>query len=117
MVMVSGSSPHKTDSDEDSISDFIEVSKGTNPNKNDTDGDGLSDLDESNTGIFVSLNDTGTDPVKSDTDGDGALEDFLSFLVFTIGMLLAKTRYQKEVILLHFQIYSNGKVQLNLLEV
>ena len=71
-----GSSPHKTDSDEDSISDFIEVSKGTNPNKNDTDGDGLSDLDESNTGIFISLNDTGTDPSNADSDGDGLIDSY-----------------------------------------
>ena len=37
----------------------------------DTDGDGLPDAVESNTGIFLSITDTGTDPNKADTDGDG----------------------------------------------
>ena len=37
----------------------------------DTDGDGLKDFVETNTGIFVSGQDTGTDPHVSDTDGDG----------------------------------------------
>jgi hypothetical protein len=37
----------------------------------DSDGDGLPDLVETNTGNFVSNNNTGTDPNNSDTDGDG----------------------------------------------
>ena len=37
----------------------------------DSDGDGLPDAAETNTGIFVSENDTGTDPTSADTDGDG----------------------------------------------
>ncbi|MDQ3622018.1 MAG: sulfatase-like hydrolase/transferase [Verrucomicrobiota bacterium] len=37
----------------------------------DTDGDGLSDAVETNTGVFVSAEDTGTDPSNADTDGDG----------------------------------------------
>jgi hypothetical protein len=37
----------------------------------DTDGDGLADSVETNTGFFVSANDTGTDPNNPDTDGDG----------------------------------------------
>ncbi len=37
----------------------------------DSDGDGLLDEVETNTGVFVSLEDTGTDPNRSDTDGDG----------------------------------------------
>lgn len=37
----------------------------------DRDGDGILDDYETNTGIFVSANDTGTDPDNPDTDGDG----------------------------------------------
>ena len=40
----------------------------------DSDGDGLKDFVETNTGIFVSGQDTGTDPNVSDTDGDGYLD-------------------------------------------
>ena len=71
-----GSNPHWIDSDEDTLSDLLELINGTNPNKNDSDGDGLGDLEETNTGIFVSLNDTGTDPVKSDSDGDGLIDSY-----------------------------------------
>jgi len=37
----------------------------------DEDGDGLKNSVETNTGIFVSPNDSGTDPVVADTNGDG----------------------------------------------
>ncbi len=37
----------------------------------DSDGDGLRDIVETNTGVFESMEDTGTDPFKADTDGDG----------------------------------------------
>ncbi|MDA8958568.1 leucine-rich repeat protein [Akkermansiaceae bacterium] len=37
----------------------------------DSDGDGLPDYAETNSGIFNSIEDTGTDPENSDTDGDG----------------------------------------------
>ncbi|MDQ8190635.1 hypothetical protein [Roseibacillus persicicus] len=40
----------------------------------DLDGDGLADSVETNTGIFVSLADTGTDPNDNDSDGDGLLD-------------------------------------------
>jgi autotransporter-associated beta strand protein len=40
----------------------------------DRDGDGILDDSETNTGIFVSANDTGTDPDNPDTDGDGFLD-------------------------------------------
>ena len=43
-------------------------SEAPNP---DTDGDGLDDEVETNTGIFVSLSDTGSNPNNEDTDGDG----------------------------------------------
>ena len=36
----------------------------------DSDGDGLLDSLETNTGVWVSLTNTGTDPNKADTDGD-----------------------------------------------
>jgi len=37
----------------------------------DSDGDGLLDSVETNTGVYVSPQNTGTDPRKRDTDGDG----------------------------------------------
>jgi hypothetical protein len=37
----------------------------------DDDGDGLLDTVETDTGVYVSLEDTGTDPLLADTDGDG----------------------------------------------
>ena len=37
----------------------------------DTDGDGLKDIVETNTGVFQSMEDTGTDPLKIDSDNDG----------------------------------------------
>ncbi|MDQ8189599.1 hypothetical protein [Roseibacillus persicicus] len=37
----------------------------------DDDGDGLANTLESNTGIFVSINDTGTNPDDADSDDDG----------------------------------------------
>lgn len=40
-------------------------------NKADSDEDGLSDKVETNTGTFVSAEDTGTNPRKDDTDQDG----------------------------------------------
>ena len=40
-------------------------------NRSDRDGDGLPDEVETNTGLFVSVHDTGTDPDNPDSDGDG----------------------------------------------
>ena len=37
----------------------------------DTDGDGIKDIYETNTGTYVSAEDTGTNPEKADSDGDG----------------------------------------------
>ncbi len=59
------------DLDGDTLTDFDEYENGTNPNNEDTDGDGLEDNVETNSGIFVSVEDTGTDPTNTDTDGDG----------------------------------------------
>ncbi|MCH2061705.1 MAG: PKD domain-containing protein [Verrucomicrobiales bacterium] len=44
------------------------------PPSNDADSDGLLNDVETNTGIFLSAQDTGTDPDNPDTDGDGWLD-------------------------------------------
>ena len=41
------------------------------PPDGDSDNDGLPDSVETHTGIFLSVNNTGTDPLNPDTDGDG----------------------------------------------
>ncbi|MEC7862640.1 MAG: LamG-like jellyroll fold domain-containing protein, partial [Verrucomicrobiota bacterium] len=64
--------PNKADSDEDGLNDKQElVDTKTNPLSPDTDRDGLLDGVETNTGVFISVNNTGTDPSNEDTDGDG----------------------------------------------
>lgn len=74
-----------TDSDEDGLSDAVELQIGTDYNSSDTDGDGLSDGDEQRNGSDPLVADTdgddlsdgdelyvwNTDPLQSDTDGDG----------------------------------------------
>ena len=72
--VASGTDPVDSDSDDDGLSDSAEVVLGTNPNNPDTDDDGFLDAVETNTGIFVSISDTGTDPLVADTDGDGLLD-------------------------------------------
>ena len=49
----------------------------------DDDNDGLLDVVETNTGIFVSANDTGTNPLIADTDGDGLSDGDEVNLYFT----------------------------------
>ncbi len=51
------------DSDNDGLTDEMEMELGTDPNNPDTDGDGLTDGEE--------VNEYGTDPLEADTDGDG----------------------------------------------
>lgn len=51
------------DSDEDGVSDGVEIAIGTDPHNPDTDGDGLDDGDE----IYEHM----TDPLNTDTDDDG----------------------------------------------
>lgn len=41
----------------------------------DSDLDGIYDYKETNTGIYISENDTGTNPFSNDTDGDGFTDD------------------------------------------
>ena len=49
----------------------IEIGSYTPPPSIDTDGDGLADDVETDTGVYISANDTGTNPYIPDTDGDG----------------------------------------------
>ena len=60
--LVHGTSPYKSDTDNDGLSDYYEIfTTQTDPTKADSDNDGLNDGEE------VSL---GTDPLKADTDND-----------------------------------------------
>ena len=74
-----GSDPQDPDSDDDTLSDFVETNtgtwvsetdRGTNPRAGDSDLDGLGDEVEDNTGTFAGPNSTGTDPNIADTDED-----------------------------------------------
>lgn len=59
------------DTDVDGLSNSVEYTRQTDPRLADTDGDGLRDAVETNTGVWMSVNDTGTNPLVADTDGDG----------------------------------------------
>jgi hypothetical protein len=72
--VANGLDPLDPDTDDDGLSDGVEVANGLDPLDPDTDGDGLLDGVETNTGIFVDPGDTGTDPQLQDTDGDGFLD-------------------------------------------
>lgn len=74
-----GTNPNDPDTDDDTLEDGDEVTgaglrPATDPNDSDTDGDKLSDGAETNTGVYVSVADTGTNPTAVDSDGD-ALHD------------------------------------------
>lgn len=58
------------DLDGDGLTNKYEFDNGLLPNDDDTDNDGLKDGVETNTGIWVSPEDTGTDPKNRDSDGD-----------------------------------------------
>lgn len=80
-----GTDPNKPDTDDDGVLDAIDNCPLTiNPGQLNFDGDsqgdecdfdddndGLEDFRETNTGVWVSLVDTGTDPLDADTDDDG----------------------------------------------
>ncbi|NDV63153.1 hypothetical protein G0Q06_11875 [Puniceicoccales bacterium CK1056] len=73
---LAGTNPLNEDTDNDTLFDGEEIAgtdfvPPTNPLKSDTDGDGLSDGVETNTGIFISIRNTGTSPIRADTDFDG----------------------------------------------
>ena len=57
---------------------------------NDMDGDGLSDSVETNTGTYVSANNTGTNPSNADYDNDG-LKDGEEVITYGTNPLLADT--------------------------
>lgn len=59
------------DFDEDGVLDLAEFESGLLPDNKDSDTDGLGDGVETNTGTWVSGENTGTDPRNADTDGDG----------------------------------------------
>ncbi len=62
------------DPDEDGVVNIDELEGGTDPFDADSDDDGLIDGAETNTGTFVSADDTGTDPLNPDSDGDSLLD-------------------------------------------
>ncbi len=62
------------DGDQDGLTNLEEFEQGTDPTAEDTDGDGLLDGVETNTGTFVSADDTGTSPIIDDGDRDGLLD-------------------------------------------
>lgn len=74
--------PVLADTDGDGLDDGDEINPPgllrppTNPIIFDTDKDGLSDGAETNTGIFVSAEDTGTNGMIPDSDLDGARDGF-----------------------------------------
>lgn len=68
--------PTNSDSDGDSLGDGDEIAGAgsrppTNPTLSDSDGDGLGDGAETNTGVFVSAENTGSNPIVADSDNDG----------------------------------------------
>ena len=70
-----GTDYEMSDTDDDGLSDEYEIGIGTDPNNPDSDFDTLPDGAETNTGIYVSNENTGTDPLSADTDGDGIEDD------------------------------------------
>ncbi|HEX5222955.1 MAG TPA: LamG-like jellyroll fold domain-containing protein [Verrucomicrobiae bacterium] len=76
------------DTDADGLSDGAELTRvdagwpmpptgavsPTNPLNPDTDGDGLRDGVETDTGTYVSANNTGSDPLVQDSDNDGVTD-------------------------------------------
>jgi hypothetical protein len=68
--------PNDNDTDNDTLLDGAEITgvaprPATNPRLADTDSDGLSDGAENNSGIWVSVSNTGTSPTDADKDNDG----------------------------------------------
>ena len=59
------------DFDEDGSTNLAELQNNTGITNPDTDDDGLLDGKETNTGIWVSADNTGTNPLNGDSDNDG----------------------------------------------
>ena len=66
-VIIYSTNPLLNDTDNDFLSDYLEVSIGADPLDNDTDSDGILD------GKEVKI---GTNPCSNDTDNDGMLDNF-----------------------------------------
>ena len=86
-LVIYETNPLKVDSDDDGLSDPVEIELGTDPLDSDADDDGLSDSEEVRIGTDVNNADSdydklldgeevqiGTDPLDSDTDDDGLLD-------------------------------------------
>ncbi|RYD43127.1 MAG: hypothetical protein EOP85_10495, partial [Verrucomicrobiaceae bacterium] len=58
------------DLDNDGLSNIGEIFAGTGVNNADTDGDSVKDGVETNTGVWLSLANTGTNPLLADSDND-----------------------------------------------
>lgn len=69
-----GTNDDGEDSDDDGSNNGDELARNTDPADDDTDDDGFKDGVETNTGTWVSANDTGTDPLNQDSDGDTILD-------------------------------------------
>ncbi|MDG2124864.1 MAG: hypothetical protein P8J87_14265, partial [Verrucomicrobiales bacterium] len=63
-----------TDGDGKYDGDEVDGATATDPHAPDSDFDGLSDGQETNTGVYVSIDDTGSDPNNIDSDGDSLLD-------------------------------------------
>ena len=66
-VLTLGTDPFDQDTDDDGLSDFLEMQLGSDPLNPDTDGDGTSDGTEVLQGLI---------PCSNDLDGDGLTNDF-----------------------------------------
>ncbi len=60
--------------DGDLLTNLEEFERGTHPKDEDTDDDDLLDHVETQSGTFVSAEDTGTNPLDPDTDADGLID-------------------------------------------
>jgi Concanavalin A-like lectin/glucanases superfamily/Bacterial TSP3 repeat len=65
------SADRNSDLDGDTLSNITEYLANTRADLPDSDADGIRDDRETKTGIYLSVNNTGTDPVVPDSDGDG----------------------------------------------
>ena len=107
MEMAIGTNPEIEDTDGDGISDYTEVCIGTNPLMADSDGDGIYD------GYEVAR---GTNPLVADTDGDGVddHDDIApcgdAYLRIQIrGIELSPTHLAENPSQIFFEVYIDGQ--------